>query len=359
MFTHMLVAAALTAPSAPPEVAAPDVRESVKKGLRWLAARQKSDGSWAGNNGSFTTITTAYAGLAFLMEGTTPDEGDYLAAVLKAVTWFQKNAQPNGLLVPANEQTEVERYMQGHTAALLFLASVYDIDDYDVRREQLRPILVAAVKYTVEAQTLSGGWGFVSAREGSDNSASTALVLQALRTAEKAGILVPRDSLEKAAKYLSDATAQDGGVNYSLANTSVARSFSTATTAAALLHADRKPVHLAGWVAYSKRHARPLEVDAIGTPRGGFSSYILQQNLATARVAFALGETGHLALDPATREADLLRWSTFRERLFNYLKKTQTDDGYWSDGTVGTPYATALALIMLQLDNNYLPAFAR
>jgi squalene cyclase len=359
MFTYMLLAG-LISPAAPPEVAAPDVRESVKKGLDWLAARQKNDGSWAGSNGAFTTSTTAYAGLAFLMEGTTPDAGEYCAALLKAVTWFQKNTQASGLLVPANDQTEVGRYMQGHTAALLFLASVYDIDDHDVRRELLRPILVAAVKYTIEAQTQAGGWGFVSAREGGlDHSASTALVLQALHTAEKAGIPVPRESLEKAATYLQDATAGDGGVNYSLANTSDVRSFATATTAAALLNADRKSVHLADWVAYSKRYAHPLEIDALGTPRGGFSSYILQQSLATARVAHALGETGHLALDPTVGEADLLRWSPFRERLFKYLKQTQTDDGYWSDGAFGASYTTALALIMLQMDNNYLPAFSR
>ena len=85
----------------------------------------------------------------------------------------------------------------------------------------------------------------------------------------------------------------------------------------------------------------------------------MQQHLALARLANALGEDGHRKLDPRMKDADLLQWSAYRARLFGYLKATQVKDGSWADPFISPAYGTALALIMLQLDNNYLPAFSR
>ena len=87
------------------------------------------------------------------------------------------------------------------------------------------------------------------------------------------------------------------------------------------------------------------------------NSYTLQQHLAVARVAYGLGDRGHRALDPAARDSEVLAWSAHREALFKYLKATQTADGTWIDQFIGPAYSTALALVILQLDNNYLPAF--
>ena len=47
----------------------------------------------------------------------------------------------------------------------------------------------------------------------------------------------------------------------------------------------------------------------------------------------------------------------YREGLFKYLASTQEAAGNWADPYAGAPYNTAVALIILQLDNNYLPAF--
>ncbi|MBM3981276.1 MAG: hypothetical protein FJ304_13500 [Planctomycetes bacterium] len=57
--------------AAPP----PDATASVRAGLTWLAGQQKADGSWAGAGGVEPTTITAYAGLALLMEGSTPARG--------------------------------------------------------------------------------------------------------------------------------------------------------------------------------------------------------------------------------------------------------------------------------------------
>jgi hypothetical protein len=361
MFASTLLAAVLAVtPAAPPEAGTPEVRETVKRGLKWLASQQSNDGTWTGNNGFFTVTTTAYAGLALLMEGSTLQEGQYTSNLRLTVAWFEKIAQPNGLLVPETDQFELARYMQAHTSALLFLASAYDTDDDAARRKRLRPILDNAVKYAIKGQTQRGGWGVLASPQYDyDDSISTASMLQALLAAEKAGILVPRSSLEKATKYLRDATNEDGSVNYALVNGAFPQPYATTFAAAALMATERKPSPLTRWVAYTKRNAAFLPKPEQLANAGVYNSTALQQYLTTARIAHALGDAGHRTLDPKTPDADLLRWSPHREGLFKYLKAAQTADGSWPDVVTGPSHSTALTLIMLQLDNNYLPAFSR
>ena len=343
-----------------------DVRDNVRKGLKWLAAQQQPDGTWSGNNNSFTTLTTAYAGLAFLMEGSTASEGAYAVNVAKAVAWYEKIARPSGLLVPADDANEQLRYLQGHTAAMLFLASAYDTDNDPARRKRLEKILSAAVKYAAEAQSPQGGWGFGAAREGNNFSESggTAFMVQALRAAESAGMDVPRQTLDKAARYFASATHPRGGIVYGLGNGYDARAgdgqpFQTAAAAAAYLAADRRPPLLAGWVNFARQS--PPYLPRVGQPaqRDQMNSYTLQQHLALARLTHTLGEGGHRALEHGRPEAELLRWSDQREPLYQYLAASQNREGYWPDASIGNSYSTALALILLQLENNYLPAFSR
>jgi squalene cyclase len=360
MFVSTLLAAALVGtPAASTEAGVTDVRETVNKGLKWLVSQQSDDGSWSGNNGLFTVTTTAYAGLAVLMEGSTLQEGKYAAKLRLTVAWFEKIAQPNGLLVSENDQFELARPMQAHTAALLFLASAYDVDDDAARRKRLRPILDNAMKYAIQGQTRRGGWGVLPAPLYEyDDSASTALMLQALLATDKAGIPVPRGAVEKATKYLLDATNSDGSVNYALVNGNFPQPYATTAATAALLATDRKPSALARWVTYTKRNAAFLP-SSERINAAAYNSSALQQYLTTARIVHALGDSGHRTLDPSTKEPDLLRWSPHREGLFKYLKAAQSADGSWPDNVIGTSYGTALTLILLQLDNNYLPAFGR
>src|SRR5438046_28748 len=90
------LALVLTAPPAGSD--APDVSGRVRAGLKWLAAQQNEDGSWAGTNGRLPTFATAHAGLALLMEGSTPKDGTHAPHLRKAVAWMEQNAQRDGRL---------------------------------------------------------------------------------------------------------------------------------------------------------------------------------------------------------------------------------------------------------------------
>src|SRR5690349_12662522 len=74
------------------------VDEAVAKGLEYLRKTQSPDGSWSAQGGMYPTTMTGMAGLALLMEGSTCREGKYAETISKAVDWYLKRSQPNGLL---------------------------------------------------------------------------------------------------------------------------------------------------------------------------------------------------------------------------------------------------------------------
>ena len=198
-----------------------DVQETIRRGLEWLAKNQnRTEGCWEAHGGQYPTTMTGLAGMAMLMEGSTMREGKYSSNIKKAVEWFVKRSQPNGLLGNPNNPTEASRYMYGHVFGLLFLASVYGEEEDEKRRKDLEKLLTKAVEFTCKAQTDKGGWGYVSASEGGnfDEGSVTITQLQGLRAARNAGIVVPKSIIDKATKYLKESTTPRGGVIYSLAH---------------------------------------------------------------------------------------------------------------------------------------------
>ena len=265
-------------------------------------------------------------------------------------------------MLSTRDQYEMYQFLPGHCSAMIFLTSVHDVDDDKERQKRIEKLMDKAIAFAVACQTSRGGWGYIGAKEGGDydDTYSTATVLQALFAARKAGFTVPQKALDRGVAYLVKATNRDGGVIGSISGGAVPLGndgvpISTASAAAGLLMtAGQRPTTLPSWVknanATSAQQLRFLLA-------GGY--YPMLQQLQMARMSFSLGELGHRKLDADVREADLVKWSTHRAVLFKTLKELQKKDGSWLDPNFGGTYATAIALVILQLDNEYLPAFAR
>src|SRR5262245_3597240 len=197
-------------------------KEVVSKGLEYLAKTQNRDGHWGANGDQYPTTMTALAGMAMLMEGSTLRDGKYAANIRKAVDWYLEGGrvQRNGLIGNPNNQSEAGRYMYGHGFSLLFLSCVFGEEEDGDRRKKLEDILTRAVVFTGKAQTSRGGWGYVSAADGGgfDEGSVTITQLQAIRAARNAGIVVPKEIVDKATDYLKRCTTERGGVIYSLAH---------------------------------------------------------------------------------------------------------------------------------------------
>lgn len=347
----LLLCGAVAPASRPPD----DVKEPTKRGLDWLAAQQAADGSWSGNGGIYPTALTALAGTALMAEGSTRGEGKYAANLSKAVEWYLKGARPSGLLVPEGNAGEEGRYMLGQGFGLLFLSCAYTAEENAGHRKALAKVLTRAVAFAEAAQTKRGGWGYVAAADGSDfdEGNATVTVLQGLLAARNAGLPVRREVLERAAKYHDAATNAQGGVVYSLAVGAVGegRPTVTAGAAACALMRGTRPDLLPKWVAFAAKNRGPALSD-----RCDF--HALLHHFYLARVARSLGDDGHRRLDPAARDAELLRWTDYRAALLKALTQAQAADGSWAERNIGPVFGTALVLIILQLDNGHLDIFS-
>src|SRR5262249_13389747 len=130
---------------------------TIKKGLDYLVKTQHSDGHWAGIDGHYAISMTSMAGMAFLAEGSTLNEGKYSGQLRRAVRYLLDRAQANGLIGVPSSQREGGQHMYGHGFAMTFLAScVGDERDADLRKELVR-VLEKAAKFSRDAQTSRGG----------------------------------------------------------------------------------------------------------------------------------------------------------------------------------------------------------
>ena len=314
------------------------VDESVAKGLEYLRKNQSSDGSWSSQGGMYPTTMTGMAGLALLLEGSTCREGKYADTIGKAVDWYLKRSQQNGLLGTPSNPSEGSRYTYGHGFGMLFLACVYGEEDDPATRKKLEALLKKAVDFSCKAVTKHGGWGYVSAADMNDfdEGSTTVTQLQALRAARNAGIYVPNETIDRCIDYVKRSQNSDGGFMYQLSG-----------------GPSRFPRSAAGIVAlYS---AGIYEGDEI---RKGLD--YLMQNMPRAedfsRDTHAM--YGHYYAVQAMWQAGGEHWKKWYPAVQEVLVRQQQPDGSWQD-LICSEYGTAMSCIILQMPNNYLPIFQR
>src|SRR5436190_4148630 len=293
-FTCVLAVFSVT-PRARAEDLPPEYRAAIDKGLAWVAKEQQRDGHWEATGGNYPVSMTSLGGLSLLMEGSTMRDGKYADRIRRAVDWLMVRCQPNGMLGNPNNVAEGGRYMYGHGFALLFLSCVYGEEEDADRRKKLEDILTRAVQFSGKAQTTRGGWGYVSAADGSDfdEGSVTITQVQALRAARNAGIVVPKEIIDKARDYLKKCTNAQGGIIYSLGGGGGGDA-RPALTAAAIACGFSSGEYNSGevkkWLKFCKDHI-PLGRGA----RGGHDEYT---HYYYAQAMYTLGEDGYAKLFP-------------------------------------------------------------
>jgi hypothetical protein len=345
-------ARAATAPEKPPT--------AVATGLRWLVKQQHKDGRWTADEGRFPVALTAFAGMALLMEGSTTHSGRYAKNLQRARDWLVHQSQHgggyDGLIGNPNASSGGVGYLFGHSYAMLFLATVLSEETDAARRRQLRDLLERAVRFTAQAQTSRGGWGYIAAREGADfdHGPSTVAQVQALHAADRAGIKGTLPILKKANAYLHKCTTANGGLVYSLA-AGAGGAERPAVTAAALAGAlgrrDCSWTSIKKWLKFCDKH---IPIDT-APPRTDYD----YTHYYYAQVLYKLGDKGYRDLFPDTAPADLPSWSKYRKARFPAMHKAQRADGSWNSGPLGPVYSTALTLPLFLLEKEKVRLYRR
>lgn len=330
-----------TAGHASPVERDPEVDRVIDGGLRWLASQQHQLGHWTAQ-GRYPTAMTALSGLALLGEGSTPNQGRYADNLRRAVNYLVRQSRPNGLI---GDPLRDDRYTYGHGFAMLFLSQVLGEEEDFERRQELIAVLNAAVKFTGEAQTAAGGWGYVSAKDGNgfDEGSTTVTQVQGLRGCRNAGIVVPKEVIEKAVSYIRGCTLKDGGVQYSSKGGGGRPAITAASIACLFSAGDYDNKYVPRMQEYCRRHLGVHNQSNYG--HWHYAHYYYSQ--------VQYREAGE-------------EWANYRKATYGKLVREATPvrmaDGQgvsWDQGYIGSVYTTALNLVILQLDNACLPIYQR
>jgi len=314
----------------------PRWEKAIQRGLDWVAQTQSPiRGNWMAGN--YPTAMTALAGTALVCSGSTTVQGPYAKNIRRAVDYLLSKSRTNGLI--GDPQSD-NRYTYGHGFSMLFLSQVLGEEQDEETRQMLVENLTRSVDFSCKAQTSAGGWGYVSAKDGSDfdEGSTTITQVQGLRGCRNAGIPVPAEAIEKAKKYIYDCKNQDGGISYSSRNRGSSRPAITAAALAALYNAgDYDSQHVPEMLAYCQK-----TLNNIGDQTHSYGHWHYTY-LYYAQVMYRQGPS---------------EWNPFRDKLYEKIIGEQNDEGYWT-GNIGPIYVTACNLIMLQLDKAILPIYQR
>jgi Prenyltransferase and squalene oxidase repeat len=318
-------------PDGAAEMITPQTERAIRSGLAWLAKQQNSDGSFGSGTYRGNIAVTSLAGLAFMASGSSPGRGPYGSQIDKALLYVMENTSQSGFIAVAAASTHGPMYSHGF--GTLFLAEAYGMS----HRPELREKLQKAVILIRDTQNFEGGWRYQPVRRDADLSV-TICQINALRAARNAGIFVPKETVENCIRYVKQSQNPDGGFRYMLQGG--ASSFPRSAAGVVALYSaavyDAKEVE-AG-ISYLKQFMPEIKL-------GNRYSHYFYGHYYAAQALWIRGGEDWVAWFPAIRD-ELVR------------KQSVSSGGYWSD-SICNEYGTAMALIILQMPNNYLPIFQR
>ncbi len=223
--------------------------------------------------------------------------------------------------------------MYDHGFGTLFLAEAYGMS----QREELRERLKKAVNLIIRTQNDEGGWRYQPQRTSDADISVTISMIMALRAARNAGINVPKSCADKCIDYVRKCQNGDGGFRYQKSSPTASGFARSAAGLVALFSAG---------VYEGRDIERGLEYVKQFSPQE-------QPNRREPHYYY-----GHYYAVQAMYLAGDKYWLNWYPHVRDELISRARTDGYWSDSQ-GNEYATAMALIILQIPNNFLPIFQR
>ncbi len=335
-----------------------DADAAVRDGLRWLAGQQINEGtelgSWTCGRPQYRAAVASLSGLAFLANGHLPGEGPYGHAVERAMAYVRETMSPDGYLGQGDRSG-----MYIHAICTLFgLSYLGTSPDPDQERE-LADWCRASLKVIVDAQAVrrspvaSGGWRYTPYTSESDVSV-TCWQLLTLHAAQQCGYAVDPSVIYAGLSYVNRAfvdhegekDVSDSGFMY---RPGVNRKPEMAVTGVALFIKSLLERE------QDERTRKALAYLQTSSPSWGGTQYSGYFYFTLFYMTQGMFQVGGQA------------WADYSAGIQNVLIEHQTGDGHWPfppDNTsqsllTGHAYPTAMAVLILSMEKQYLPMYQR
>ncbi len=306
----------------------------VERGLAGLVKLQQADGSIGDGAG-----ITGLAGMALLSGGHTPTRGRYRDASAKALRYVLGRQDKLTGYLGADMGN-----MYAHGFATLYLAESYGMTP----DPQVRRALEAAIDLIHRCQNHEGGWRYVPAPLDADISVTIAQVM-ALRAAWNVGIggQTSQEVIAKAVQYVQKCANADGSFNYTVQS---GPGWGTSG-------ADGVPRCAAGSMCLIGAGINDLKHHVLG-PALGFLVKNYKSHLQGRGEWYWYGQ--YYCAQAMFHHPDFKQWQLYYNDAWRIIAGFQGVDGLWhKPDSYGPAFGTAIALIILQIPNNYLPIFQR
>jgi Squalene-hopene cyclase C-terminal domain len=314
----------------------PAAQQAIGEGLSFLVSRQHHDGAFGTQQYHGNVAITSLAALALMAAGHQPRRGAYGRIVEKALRYVVDQDDGRGYLLSKTGYSHGPMYEHGF--GTLFLSEVYGMVQDRPLRDQLHETLKRAIKLIVQSQNSEGGWRYSPVSRDADVSVTICQIM-ALRAARNAGFFVAKATVDRCTSYVKNCQNRDGGFCYQQQGGPSQFARSAAGVVA---------LYSAG-IYHSPEITRGLQYLMRFKPRGGLISPDVSLHYFY----------GHYYAAQAMWTAGGSYWKEWypaiREELLNHPDRHRQGISYWMDHRFSSDYATAMACIILQIPNNYLP----
>ncbi|HXG11962.1 MAG TPA: prenyltransferase/squalene oxidase repeat-containing protein [Gemmataceae bacterium] len=313
----------------------PQTEQAIERGLAYLNSRKLANGSFGTNQYAGNVAVTSLAALAFMAGGHQPGRGAYGQVVtdaLKAVLAQEDRNLPGYLYSRATPHGP----MYGHGFGTLFLAEVCGMVPDAQLRHQVRETLKRAVNVILKAQNAEGGWRYTPFSRDADISVTICQIM-ALRAARNAGVAVPKSQVDRCVEYVRRCQDKREGWFRYQAQGGGGPHQAFARTAAGVCALYSAGIYKGPEIDAGLKYLMQYKPNGAFAPR--HDMHYFYGHYYAAQVMWTAGGDYWAQWFPAIRDELLAR---------------QRPEGFWPD-LICHHYGTAMACIILQIPNNYLP----
>jgi hypothetical protein len=226
--------------------------------------------------------------------------------------------------------------MYGHGFGTLFLAEVSGMVPEPKLRTQTREALKRAVQVILKAQNREGGWRYTPLSKDADISVTICQIM-ALRAARNAGLHVPKSQVDACVEYVKRCQdRREGWFRYQAQGGGNAHQ-AFARTAAGVCALYSAGIYKGPEIEAGLKYLMQFKPNGHQAPR--HDMHYFYGHYYAAQVMWTAGGN---------------YWSEWFPAIRDELVTRQNPEGSWQD-LICQHYGTAMACIILQIPNNYLP----